>query len=167
MSLQIGFVDFDFECSTVCPTLLGLMGIWLKRLCSWASQWNTEIKFNPTQPRSTRTWDVLYCCNSHFSVSVVAINSAGVSASYSLNHTVQVRYPFSKARQYHSQTAIQTCMWYVEQPSLFSVGQTALSITCSIMEKPHRGLHKCPRMLLSRFRKRMSGSGLAAPWRGD
>ena len=24
--LRLGFVDFDFECFTVCPTLLGLMG---------------------------------------------------------------------------------------------------------------------------------------------
>ena len=46
---RLGFVDFDFECSTVCPTLLGLMGIWQKRLGSWARWWNTEIKVNPTQ----------------------------------------------------------------------------------------------------------------------
>ena len=32
-----------------CPTLLGLMGIWQKRLGSWARWWNTEIKVNPTQ----------------------------------------------------------------------------------------------------------------------
>ena len=30
--LRLGFVDLDFECSTVFPTLLGLMGIWQKRL---------------------------------------------------------------------------------------------------------------------------------------
>ena len=47
--LRLGFVDLDFECSTVCPTLLGLMGIWQKRLVSWARWWNTEIKVNPTQ----------------------------------------------------------------------------------------------------------------------
>ena len=29
---RLGFVDLDFECSTVCPTLLGPMGIWQKRL---------------------------------------------------------------------------------------------------------------------------------------
>ena len=28
---------------------LGLMGIWQKRLGSWASWWKTEIKVNPTQ----------------------------------------------------------------------------------------------------------------------
>ena len=45
----MGFVDFDFECSTVCPTLLVLMGIWQKRLGSWARWWITEMKVNPTQ----------------------------------------------------------------------------------------------------------------------
>ena len=43
------FGDLDFECSTVCPTLLGLMGIWQKRLGSWARWGNTEIQVNPTQ----------------------------------------------------------------------------------------------------------------------
>ena len=33
-SPRLGFVDLDFECSTVCPTLLGLMGIGKKRLGS-------------------------------------------------------------------------------------------------------------------------------------
>ena len=47
--LGLGFVDLGFECSFVCPTLLGLMGIWQKRLGSWARLWNTEIKVNPTQ----------------------------------------------------------------------------------------------------------------------
>ena len=46
---RLGFVDLDFKCSTVCPTLLGLMEIWQMQLCSWARWWNTEIKFNPTQ----------------------------------------------------------------------------------------------------------------------
>ena len=39
----------DFECSTVCPTLLGVIGIWQKRLGSWARWRNKEIKGNPTQ----------------------------------------------------------------------------------------------------------------------
>ena len=30
------WVYFDFSCSTVCPVLLGVMGIWQKRLGSWA-----------------------------------------------------------------------------------------------------------------------------------
>ena len=41
--LRLGFVDLDFECSTVCPTLLGLMGIWQKQLGKMM-----EIKVNPT-----------------------------------------------------------------------------------------------------------------------
>ena len=44
-----GFADLDLECSTVWLTLLGQMGIWQKRLCSWARWWNTEIKVNPTK----------------------------------------------------------------------------------------------------------------------
>ena len=47
--LRLGFVDLDFECSTVCPALLGLMGIWQKQLGSLARWWNTQIKVNPTQ----------------------------------------------------------------------------------------------------------------------
>ena len=43
---RLGFVDLDFECSTVCPTLLGLMGIWQKGL---GSLWYTKIKVKPTQ----------------------------------------------------------------------------------------------------------------------
>ena len=45
----MGCVDLNFECSTVCPNLPGLLGIWQKRLCSWARWWNTQIKVNPTQ----------------------------------------------------------------------------------------------------------------------
>ena len=51
--LRLGFDDLDFECSTVCPTLLGVVGIRLEQLGIWASWWNSEIKVN--QPRSTRT----------------------------------------------------------------------------------------------------------------
>ena len=32
--LRLGLVDLDFECSTLCPTLLVLMKIWQKRLRS-------------------------------------------------------------------------------------------------------------------------------------
>ena len=39
-------------------------------------------------------------------------------------------------------------------------GQTAQSLTCSIMEKPHTGLDECPRILLSCFKARNSGSPL-------
>ena len=43
-----------------------------------------------------------------------------------------------------------------QDSSHFSVGQTAQSLTCSIMEKPHTGLDECPRILLSCFRARNS-----------
>ena len=64
-------VDFEFSCSTqryeqdthisgstVCPVLLGLMGIWQKRLCNWARWWNTQIKVNPTQVSEKRNHPV-------------------------------------------------------------------------------------------------------------
>ena len=47
--------------------------------------------------------------------------------------------------------------WFKEVPSQFSIGQTAQSLTCSTMEKPHTGLDDCPRILLSCFRARNSG----------
>ena len=47
-------------------------------------------------------------------------------------------------------------MWFMKVPSQFSVGQTAQSLTCSIMEKPYTGLDECLNMLLSCFRKRIS-----------
>ena len=59
--LRLGFVFLDFECSTVCPTLLGLMGIWQKRLGSSASRWNTEIKVNLTQVSAHLGHPVLSC----------------------------------------------------------------------------------------------------------
>ena len=33
---EVGWDDLNFECSTFCPILSGLRGIWLKRLVSWA-----------------------------------------------------------------------------------------------------------------------------------
>ena len=45
--LRLILVDLNFECSTDCLPLLGLMGIWQKRPDSWARLWNTEIKVNP------------------------------------------------------------------------------------------------------------------------
>ena len=48
----------------------------------------------------------------------------------------------------------------MEEPSQFSVGQTAQSLACSIMEKPHTGLDDCMRMLQACFRKRMSDCNL-------
>ena len=46
---DLGWVDLDFGCSTVCPILPRLIGIWQKWLCSWARRWNPQIKVNPTQ----------------------------------------------------------------------------------------------------------------------
>ena len=45
----------------------------------------------------------------------------------------------------------------MEEPSQFFVSQTAQSVTCSIMEKPHAGFDDCPNMLMSCFIIRMSG----------
>ena len=41
------------------------------------------------------------------------------------------------------QSSNQPCMWFMEEPRLFSMGQTAQSLTCSIMEKPHTRLDDC------------------------
>ena len=49
-----------------------------------------------------------------------------------------------------------------EEPSQFSVGPTAQSLTCSIMEKPHTGWDDCLNMLLSCFIKRMSAPSASA-----
>ena len=67
------------------------------------------------------------------------------------------RGPCSKAREYDSWTVVQPCMWLKEEPNQFSMGQTAQSVTCSIMEKPLTGLDECPRILLSCFKARNSG----------
>ena len=49
---------------------------------------------------------------------------------------------------------VQPCIWFKEEASQFSMGQTAPYF---IMEKPHTGLDECPRILLSCFRARNSG----------
>ena len=48
-------------------------------------------------------------------------------------------------------------MWFMKEPSQFSMGQTAQSLICSIVEKQHTELDDCVNMLPSCFRKRMSG----------
>ena len=53
-------------------------------------------------------------------------------------------------------TVVQPCIWSKKEPSQFSMGQTAQSLTCSIMEKPHTRLDECPRILLECFRARNS-----------
>ena len=65
-------------------------------------------------------------------------------------------HPLSKACLQHYQTVIQSCMWFMEEPSQFSVGQTAQTLSSSIMEKPHTGLDDSLWMLHACFRKRMS-----------
>ena len=44
--LLVDWVELSFVCSTVCPILPGLLGIWQKRLGRWARRWNTQIKVN-------------------------------------------------------------------------------------------------------------------------
>ena len=70
---------------------------------------------------------------------------------------VLCRHPLSHASLQHSQSVIQPCMWFIEEPSQFSAGQTAQTITYSIKEKPHMGLYDCLRMLQACFRQRKSG----------
>ena len=43
----------------------------------------------------------------------------------------------------------------MEEPSQFSVGQTAQSLTCSIMENPHTGLDDYLNVLMACFRATM------------
>ena len=62
------------------------------------------------------------------------------------------KHHFSKACLQHSQTVIQPCMWFMEDSSHFFSGQTAQSLTCSIMEKPHTGSDDCLRVLQACFR---------------
>ena len=48
---NLGWVDLNFDYSTVCLILPGLMGVWQKRLGSWARWWNSQIQVNRTQVR--------------------------------------------------------------------------------------------------------------------
>ena len=45
----LGLVDLGLGHSTTCLVVPGQMGVWLNRLCSWATWWNIQIKANPTQ----------------------------------------------------------------------------------------------------------------------
>ena len=71
-------------------------------------------------------------------------------------HLLSPDIPFSRHGCSIFKTILQPCMWFIEEPRQFSVGQTAQSLTCSIMENPHTGLDDCLNMLLSCFRKRLS-----------
>ena len=51
---------------------------------------------------------------------------------------------------------VQPCIWFKEEPSQISMGQTSQSLTCSIMEKPRTGFDEFPRILLSCLRARNS-----------
>ena len=53
----LGWVYLNFECSTVCPILLGLLGIWQKQL---GKTMNIQIKVNWTRVRGQIWWDTLY-----------------------------------------------------------------------------------------------------------
>ena len=48
-------------------------------------------------------------------------------------------------------------MYFMEEPIQFSVGQTAQSLTSSIMDISHTGSDDCLRILQACLRKRMSG----------
>ena len=47
--VHLCWFELDFECSTVCQILPGLMGSWPEWLSSWIRWWNTQIKANPTR----------------------------------------------------------------------------------------------------------------------
>ena len=48
---NLGWVDFDFGCSTLCLVLPGLMGYWQNWLSSWEEGGTSQIKVNPTEVR--------------------------------------------------------------------------------------------------------------------
>ena len=47
--VDLSWVNSDFECSTVCLLLPGLMEIWQKRLGNWVRWWKIQIQINPIQ----------------------------------------------------------------------------------------------------------------------
>ena len=55
---NLGWVDLDFDCSTVCPILLGLVWIWQKWLSTWARWWNIP---NQSQPNPGLLGDGSLC----------------------------------------------------------------------------------------------------------
>ena len=91
---RLGFVDLDFECSTVCPTLLGLMGIWQKRLGKMVEQRNqsqsnpgtwdrcpvhtSETSFNPRSTSSTNAMTPCLRAERNESISQRILTSARV-----------------------------------------------------------------------------------------
>ena len=96
-------------------------------------------------------------------MSSLSLSFAGDKGLLGVASFVMARHLFSKAWQKHPHTVIQVIqhwMWFMEDPSQFSMDQTAQSLTCSLMAKPHTGSDDCLRVLLSCFRKRMSGDGV-------
>ena len=53
---NLGWVDLNFDCSTVCPILPGLVGIWQKRLGKMVE----HPKSMSTEPRFAKRWVTLY-----------------------------------------------------------------------------------------------------------
>ena len=45
----LGWVDFEFGHSSLCPMLLRHMQIWQNQLVCWARWWNTQIMFDQIQ----------------------------------------------------------------------------------------------------------------------
>ena len=80
---NLGGVDFDFFCSTLCLVLPGLMGNWQNWLSSWA-RWLNIPKSKSTQPRFARRCVTLY--NSSFSFLPLLIQ--GVSMAPAATGTV-------------------------------------------------------------------------------
>ena len=95
--LRLGFVDLDYECSTVCPTLLGLMGIWQKRLGSLPRWWNTDIKVNPTQVSAHLGHPAVHSPSERFFPSQVP-RLMGVRSSYTAKITLRRNISASKSR---------------------------------------------------------------------
>ena len=56
---------------------------------------------------------------------------------------------------------VQPCVWVKEEQTQFSMGQTAQSLTYSIMVKQHTRLDECPTIILLCFKARSSGARLA------
>ena len=86
---DLGWVDLDFECSTACLILLGLVGVWQKLMGSWTRWWNTLIKVKPTQVHEqmghpvhvslratfrSRTYPGLGKCGSFFVSGIVSVD---------------------------------------------------------------------------------------------
>ena len=72
-------------------------------------------------------------------------------------HSPLTKHPIWQGWELYIQTVIQPCIWFMEDPSQFALGQTAKSVTCSINEKPLTGLSDCLKILLSPSSYWMSG----------